>query len=151
MKTDYTTSDARSHMRQVLDAAAAGIPQRVRRDTSGFVIVSEDLFARVLSLSSIVPIPEVHPEDDGWTLVLPGAPVAAEAVDFNETVDDFIDALREYADDWIGDEHVRRAPSHRDNAPLVQFIHSSTDEDLRNWVTGTGSTSSDDADSSSRR
>lgn len=138
MKTHYTSSDARSHIRDVLDAAAGGVPQRVERDSTGFVVVSEDLFAHVLSRSAAVPTPQVYAENDGWTLVLPGVPVAAEAVKFNEVVDDFIDALREYAADWIADEHLRQSPSHRESAPLVHFVHSSTDDALRHWVAGVG-------------
>ncbi|MEX2279996.1 MAG: prevent-host-death protein [Acidimicrobiia bacterium] len=138
MKTHYTSSDARSHIRDVLDAAADGIPQRVQRESTGFVVVSEDLFARVLSRSAAVPTPQVYAENDGWTLILPGVPVAADAGKFNDAVDDFIDAVREYADDWIADARLRQSPSHRENAPLVHFVHSSTDEDLRDWVAGVG-------------
>lgn len=86
--------------------------------------------------TSAVPEPEVHRENGGWTLLLVGAPVAADATIFDEAVADFIEALREYADDWVDDEGMHRGLSHYDNGPLVHFIQSSTDQHLRAWVSG---------------
>jgi hypothetical protein len=43
-------------------------------------------------------------------------------------------ALREYAEDW--QDRLLHAPNHRDNWALVQLITLSSDEQLREWLTG---------------
>jgi hypothetical protein len=46
-----------------------------------------------------------------------------------------IDALREYADDW--QDHLYNVPNHADNWGLVHLIALSSDDQLREWLTGT--------------
>jgi hypothetical protein len=43
-------------------------------------------------------------------------------------------ALREYAEDW--QDHLLHAANHRENWGLVQLITLSSDEQLREWLTG---------------
>lgn len=136
-RTEYPTfSDARSNFKSVLDAAEAELPVSVHRGSQRFRVISEDFFLRVLTQPRLVPVPEVYEENDGWTVVLPGVPISADSTNFGEAVDDFVDALREYAKDWIHDEDLRRAPSHRGNAVLVALVDGLSHEALREWVVG---------------
>ncbi|MFL6121170.1 hypothetical protein [Actinophytocola sp.] len=69
-----------------------------------------------------------------WFVSMPGLPVAADGASFDEAIDEMIDALREYAEDW--QERLLDAPNHRDNWGLVQLISISDDEQLRDWLLG---------------
>ena len=53
---------------------------------------------------------------------------------FDAAINEMIDALREYAEDW--QDHLLDAPNHRDNWGLVQMICLSTDDQLREWLVG---------------
>jgi hypothetical protein len=80
--------------------------------------------------------PVVVPEARGWSLFIPGAPVAGDGLTFDFAVDEFIAALREYVADW---DRLRTGTNHRGNWELVKFVALSTDDELRDWVTGAGS------------
>jgi predicted RNase H-like HicB family nuclease len=73
-------------------------------------------------------------ESDGWSVFMPGLPVAADGATFDDAITEMIDALREYAEDWEG--HLLHAPNHRDNWGLVQLISYSDDDQLRDWLIG---------------
>jgi len=60
--------------------------------------------------------------------------VAADGASFDDAIDEMIDALREYAEDW--QDHLLDAPNHRDNWGLVQLISLSDDEQLHDWLVG---------------
>jgi hypothetical protein len=83
-------------------------------------------------LSSPVPTPQVVPEADGWSVFIPGVPVAADGSTLDEALDELVDALREYACDWA--DHLSAAPNHRRNWGLVQFVELSTDQELADWA-----------------
>ncbi|MBB5959945.1 putative RNase H-like HicB family nuclease [Saccharothrix tamanrassetensis] len=86
-------------------------------------------------LASIVPSrAQVVPEAGGWSVFIPGLPVAADGASFDEAITEMVDALREYAEDW--QERLLNAPNHRDNWGLVQLISFSDDEQLRDWLVG---------------
>lgn len=80
------------------------------------------------------PVVSYDPDDGGWTLILPGTPIAAEAEQFSDAVDDFISALREYSTDWLSDAELQRAPNHFHNVALVIAVAGSSDDQLRSWV-----------------
>jgi hypothetical protein len=61
-------------------------------------------------------------------------PIAADGSTVDDAVEEFIDALRDYADDWA--DHLRTAPNHEANWGLVQLVELSDDDQLRAWVTG---------------
>lgn len=130
-----TYSDARSHLKDLLDAAATGRPATVRRESTQAAVVDA---ARLRSaLVRLIPSrAEVVAEDDGWSAMLPGLPIAADGGSFEEAVEDLVRALREYAEDW--NDHLLTAPNHRSNWGLVQLIGLSTDAQLREWVLGSG-------------
>ncbi|MFC9254187.1 type II toxin-antitoxin system HicB family antitoxin [Amycolatopsis thailandensis] len=71
-------------------------------------------------------------ERNGWSMTIPGVPVAADGASFDEATDEMIDALRAYAEDWH--LRLRGASNHRDNHGLVQLIDKSDDEQLRDWL-----------------
>ncbi len=64
--------------------------------------------------------------------MLPGLPIAADGLTFDDAADEFIDALAEYPEEWK--ERLRSAPNHATNWPLVQFIRLSSRDALRDWI-----------------
>lgn len=127
-----TYTDARTNLRSVLDASEAGLPVTVARDSRVSAVVDASRLRRALSM--LVPTPVAVAEDDGWSLLMPGLPIAADGTDLFAAADDLIDALREYADDWR--ERLHDVPNHRDNWGLVQLVDLSDDEQLRSWIQG---------------
>jgi hypothetical protein len=126
-------TDARAHFKDLLDAAERGRVATVRRDSNTAAIV--DVARLRHFLASIVPSrAQVVPEAGGWSVFIPGLPVAADGASFDEAISEMIDALREYAEDW--QERLLDAPNHRDNWGLVQLISFSDDEQLRDWLVG---------------
>ena len=77
---------------------------------------------------------EMVPEGGGWSVFIPGLPVAADGLTFADAMQEMVDALREYALDW--QERLLDAPNHRDNWGLVQLISLSDDGQLRDWLAG---------------
>ena len=129
--TSYT--EARTHLKAILDAAEQGRATTVRRDNSVAAVVDADRLRHTLSL--LIPArAEVVPEAGGWSVFLPGYPIAADGGGFDEAVEEMVGALREYAEDWEG--RLRLAPNHTDNWSLVQLITLSSDSELRSWITG---------------
>lgn len=125
-------SDARAHLKDLLDAADEGRSATVARDNRRVAVVHADRLRFLLS--HVVPIPQAVPENDGWSLIMPGVPVAADGSSFNDAVDDLISALREYAEDW--NARLRLAANHKENWGLVQFVDLSDDDQLKAWISG---------------
>jgi predicted RNase H-like HicB family nuclease len=126
-------TDARAHLKDLLDAAERGRVATVRRDSAVAAIVDVERLRHFLT--SVVPSrAQVVPEADGWSVFIPGLPVAADGATFDEAIGEMVVALREYADDW--QERLLDAPNHRDNWGLVQLISFSDDEQLREWLVG---------------
>lgn len=126
-------TQARTHLKDLLDAAERGRVATVRRDSATTAVVDVERLRRFLT--SIVPShAQVVPEADGWSVFIPGLPVAADGASFDEAVADMVEALREYAHDW--QERLLDAPNHRDNWGLVQLISLSNDDQLHEWLVG---------------
>jgi hypothetical protein len=123
---------ARANLKDVLDHAANGEVVTVRRDSVTAAVLDAGRLRHFLA-SVVPPCVEVVAEADGWSAFIPGLPIAAAAADYDATVADIVDALREYAEDWPALQH---APNHRDNWGLVQLVALSDDEQLRRWVIG---------------
>lgn len=126
-------TEARAHLKELLDAAEQGRPASVRRDASTAMVVDADRLRRFL-LSAYPSKAQVVAEADGWSAFIPGLPIAADGATFDEAVMDMVDALREYADDW--QDHLYHVPNHADNWGLVHLIELSDDSQLRQWLTG---------------
>jgi hypothetical protein len=75
---------------------------------------------------------EVVAENDGWSIFIPGLPVAADGATLEEAAVEMVDALRDYADEWS--DHLRLAPNHAENWGLVQIVALASDEQLRDWL-----------------
>ena len=126
-----TVSEARAHFSALIDAAEAGVPATVRRDRRRAAVVDAERLRHFLV--TVRPArAEVVAEGDGWSVLLPGLPIAADGETFEEALDEMVVALREYAEDWA--DHLRHAPNHQQNWGLVQIIDLSSDEQLRDWL-----------------
>ncbi|WP_169982872.1 prevent-host-death protein [Microbispora sp. H10836] len=126
-------SEARAKLKELLDAAERGRSATVSRDDRTAAVVDGERLR--CSLTRVCPShARMVPEDGGWSVFIPGLPVAADGRTFDEAIDEMIDALREYAEDW--QDHLLNAANHRDNWGLVQMICLSSDDQLREWLTG---------------
>lgn len=136
MITHYDSyTEARAHLKDLLDAAERGHVATVRRDTARTAVVDvERLRSSLASLSGYRA--EVVAEAGGWSLFIPGLPVAADGATFDEAIAEMIGALREYAEDW--QDRLLDAPNHRHHWGLVQLISLSDDDQLRDWLVGSG-------------
>jgi hypothetical protein len=123
-------TDGRAHLRELLDAAARGFPAGLRRDEAGFAVVDAARLRHLLATHFLRP--EVVAEAEGWSVFIPGAPVAADGSTLGEAVEAMVDALREYATDWV--DHLSTAPNHTNNWWLVQLVELSSDAQLAEWL-----------------
>ncbi|HEX6471043.1 MAG TPA: prevent-host-death protein [Streptosporangiaceae bacterium] len=126
-------TEARAHLKALLDAAETGRVATVRRESATTAIVDVERLRHYLAVVSPSRA-QVVPEAGGWSIFIPGLPLAADGGTFDEAVAEMIDALREYAEDW--QDHLLDAPNHRENWGLVQLISLSDDEQLRDWLVG---------------
>lgn len=126
-------TEARAKFKELLDAAERGRVATVRREASTSAVVDGErlryFLARMCPSNA-----QVVAEDDGWSVFIPGLPLAADGNSFESALVEMVEALREYADDW--QERLLDAPNHRENWGLVQMISLSTDDELREWLVG---------------
>ncbi|WP_300406125.1 hypothetical protein [Nocardioides sp.] len=103
------------------------------RDSERFVIVpAEQLRAE---LTRLLPSrAEVLAEGGGWAVIIPGLPVRGDGESFDSALDDAIQALREYAEDW--NERLRLAPNHARHRAVVELVELSPDAQVRDWLLG---------------
>ncbi|MGD0557494.1 MAG: prevent-host-death protein [Streptosporangiaceae bacterium] len=126
-------TEARSKFKDLLDAAENGQTATIRRDATTAVVLDAERLRYFLA--SVAPSQaQVVQEAGGWSVFIPGLPVAADGETFEEAIAEMAAALREYAEDW--QDHLLHAPNHRENWGLVQMICLSSDEQLRKWLTG---------------
>ncbi|MET9249775.1 prevent-host-death protein [Nonomuraea sp. NPDC003709] len=126
-------AEARAHLNALLDAAERGRVATVRRESATTALVDVDRLRHHLAAftpSRAQPVPE----DGGWSIFIPGLPLAADGRTFDEAVIEMVDALREYAEDW--QDRLFDTPDHRENWGLVQLISLSDDDQLREWLVG---------------
>jgi hypothetical protein len=126
-------TDARTHLKDILDAAEQGRPVIIQRDATRTAVVDADRLRDFLAKINTARA-EVVFEAGGCAVFIPGLPVAADGADLDEALAEMVNALREYAEDW--QDHLHVAPNHRDNWGLVQLIALSDDEQLRTWLAG---------------
>lgn len=129
-----TYSETRRRLREVLDAAEEGRAAGIERRGSRVALVERNRLHGLLFDSWRLGRPEAVAEAGGWSVFLPGTPIAADGPDLEEAVEEFIEALREYAHDW--EERLRLAPNHEHLWPLVLFVSMSSDSELTSWVHG---------------
>lgn len=134
---DISVSAARTRLKVLLDRASAGSAPTIRRSTTSDRIALVDAERLRSTLEHLIPNPGavvVHEEGE-WAAFLPGLPISASGATLDEAVDDLVDALREYAEDWVS--RLAVAPNHADRWGLVQLVALSSDDELRNWLTAT--------------
>ena len=125
----YTT--ARTHLRDVLDAAHAGFVTTLDRERERYAVIEgEHLRAQLAMLLPSRAV--VTAEGGGWAAFLPGLPLSGEGADLDAALDDLMAALHEYASDW--NERLLNAPNHRDNWALVTLVELSDDSQLKEWL-----------------
>jgi predicted RNase H-like HicB family nuclease len=128
-------TEARAHLKDLLDAADRGRVATVRRDTRTTAFVDQERLRDFLA--GVTPSrAQVVAENGGWSVFLPGLPIAADGATFEEALDGTIDALREYAEDW--QDRLLDAPNHAGHWGLVQLVSISDDRQLREWLVGVG-------------
>jgi len=129
--TDYpTASEARAHLKDVLDSNARGITVTVRRDDLVSAVVPADRLRDHLTHAVPARV-SLLSEGGGVVAIMEGRPFVSEGATVEEALGDLILSLREYAEDW--DDHLRNAPNHAGNWALVQLVKLSTDEELIDW------------------
>ena len=125
-------SAARDGFRIVLDAAQAGTPVTINRDGQLTAVVDAKRLRE--SLAQLTRGPEVFHGEGSWWALIPDSPISADGDTVTEAIEDMVQALREYAADWVDDLHT--APNHARHWGLVQLVALSTDDELRSWITG---------------
>ena len=130
--TSYT--EARTHLKDLLDASARNQLPTVQRDNELHIVVSADRMRRILEQANPSRAQSEAQSHGGWAMFTAHPPLAVEGADFDATVDEMVGELREYAEDW--DNHLGTAPNHRDYWGVVQLVKLSTDEQLREWLRG---------------
>ena len=79
--------EAREHFKEFLDAATTGRPATVSRDLQRLAIV--DVAPLLDALEKGLPArAEVVAEEGGWSIFLPGLPIAADGTDLEQAVDE---------------------------------------------------------------
>lgn len=126
-------TDARAHLKDLLDAAERGRVATVRRESARTAMVDVGRLRHFLA--SLIPLrAQVVAEAQGWSVFIPGFPVAADGATFDAAISEMVEALREYAADWH--ERLLDVPNHRENWGLVHLISLSDDDQLREWLIG---------------
>jgi hypothetical protein len=136
-----TFKDSRDHLAEVLDAAQEGLLVSLRRGRShrqvraGSVAVVktsvlQELLERVVA-DSVEAV--YNSEDDLYTVAIRGLPLAAEGESLSDALDDLVDEVRDYCDDWVS--RLRFAPNHEGNIPIVYLAQTMTDDELHDWLT----------------
>lgn len=128
-----TVTEGRRHFKELLDAAEAGIPSTVQREGLRAAVVDAERLRSFLAAQRPARA-EVVAEGGGWSIMLPGLPLAADGDTFESALEEMVVALREYAEDWV--DHLGHASNHRDNWGLVQLVDLSTDAQLKDWLKG---------------
>ena len=126
-------TDARTHLKELLDAAEEGRPAAVVRQDRATVLVDRKRFVRYLMALNAGRV-ELVPDGDAWLAIIADTPIAAEGDDAADAIDELIDAVRDYAADWS--DRLRLAPNHEQNWGLVQLVDHSSDDELRVWMLG---------------
>ncbi|WP_306367345.1 prevent-host-death protein [Nocardiopsis sp. CC223A] len=126
-------TEARDHLKALLDAAERGRVATVRRHSARSAVVDVERLRRHLAAVTTWRA-EVVSENDGFSVFIPGVPVAADGATLEEAVAEMAEALREYAQDW--QDRLLDAPNHRENWALVQLVELSDDRQLRAWLLG---------------
>lgn len=129
----YTASQARPKIKDILDASQRGRVVTIERDSRSSAVVDAERLRKYFA-ATVDAQPEAINEDGVWVLTVPGLPIAAEATSYEDAMDELVDALREYAEDWH--DRLGQAPNHARNWALVQLVELSSAAQLKRWAAG---------------
>lgn len=133
---DYETySAARAHLKDVIDATTRGRTVTLRRDNDVVAVTPADRLRDYFS-RTVSPRVSVTREGDVVVAIMEGRPFGAEGSDIDDALNELVDALREYAEDW--EDRLQHAPNHRDAWGLVQLVRLSSDDQLKEWMASAG-------------
>lgn len=130
----YKSRSARDHIKDLLDAAEAGVPSVITRDRPVAVVdaaVLEELLAERAPFEVVSSV-----TDDQVAFWLVDGLVHAVGDDLQAATDAFLDALIDYAQSWF--EDLRDAPNHAHNRLLAVRIalHAGDRDELERAVFG---------------
>jgi hypothetical protein len=130
----YKARSARDNLKDVLDAAEAGavpVISRTRPVAAVTVDVLEELLAQHAPFNVVSSV-----TDEQVAFWLEDGLVHAVGADLDEATAAFLDALVDYAEDWL--EDLRDAPNHAHNRMLVlrTAIHAGDRDALEAAVFG---------------
>jgi len=103
-----------------------------RPERAPAALVNGESPRRFLS-STVLSNVQVVNEDGAWAVLMPAQPFGAEATELVEALEDFVDALRDYAEDW--EDQLFAAPNRQESWAMVQLVDLSTDDQLTAWLT----------------
>src|SRR5262249_41180445 len=83
-------TEARTHLKELLDAAERGRPVTVRWESARAAVVDAERLRHLLASASSLRA-EVVPEAGGWSVFLSGTPIAADGATFDEAIDEMVD------------------------------------------------------------
>ncbi|MEV8267374.1 hypothetical protein [Microbacterium sp. NPDC076911] len=128
---DYPTfTNARAHLKDVLDSNARGITVTVGRDEQVSAVVPAERL-REYFFRTVSPRVRLMREDGRVIALMDERPFVSEGADIEGALGDLALTLREYADDW--EERLQHAPNHSQQWAIVQLVKLSTDDELREW------------------
>lgn len=128
---EFNVAQARSHIKEALDAAEEGLPVNVIRAGRRSALVEGERLRQTLAQLRPSNAQTVC-EDEAWTIFIPELPLAAEGPTLDAAISTMIEELRLYASDWV--DHLHVAPNHSMHWAVVQLITLSTDEQLKDWL-----------------
>lgn len=114
----FGAREARDNLKLLLDRAEGGAVAVVRRNAP-VVVASRDVFDAALAPQAPFNV-NVSVTTTQVSMWIDGLPTHAVGSTLDEAEDEFLDALVEYAEDWL--EELRFAPNHKQHAGLVQRI-----------------------------
>lgn len=131
MVVDYPTfTDARTHLKDVLDSNARGITVTVGRDEQVSAVVPADRL-RDYFFRTVSPRVRILSEHGRVVALMEGRPFVSEGADIEDALSDLALTLREYAQDW--EARLQHAPNHSQQWALIQLVKLSTDSELNEW------------------
>lgn len=130
----YTSTEARTHWGDIMDASQSGVPVTIGRKGSAVSAVTDAERLRAYLAETLEPRALTFSENGVYAIVLDRRGFASEGETLDAAIDDMIVQLREYAEDW--EEHFSAAPNHQGNWPLVQLLSISSDDQIRDWLIG---------------
>src|ERR1017187_8928551 len=124
-------TEARSNLKNLLDAAESGQVATVRRDSATTAVL--DAARLRCFLASVVPSrAQVVQEAGGWSVYIPGLPVAADGASFDEAITKWVAAWRDYAHG--GKAPLLNAATPGEKGGWVRLISGGEDRQLREWL-----------------